>query len=69
MRPVFTIPLDPHNLQPIEAGADAFDYHGTINVPHDIANWLKLPFPAAMNRKDEPARFSSHDPLNRVKCA
>jgi hypothetical protein len=67
--PFFPLTLDPHDFQPIESGSDAFDYHGTINVPHDMTIRLKLPFPTAVNRKDEPAWLSSHDPLNGVQCA
>ncbi|GLV27607.1 hypothetical protein TomTYG75_01340 [Sphingobium sp. TomTYG75] len=67
--PFLTLTLDPHDFQPIKAGSDAFDHDRTINVPHDMATRLKLPFSAAMNRKDEAARLSAHDPLNRVKRA
>jgi hypothetical protein len=38
-------------------------------MPHHMTIRLKLPFPAAMNRKDEPARFPAHNAPHRMKRA
>lgn len=67
--PIFTFTFDPHNLQSIEARSDPFDHYRAIDVAHDMAIRLKLPFPAAMNREDEPARLPPHDALHRMKRA
>ena len=67
--PFFPLTFDPHDLQPVEAGSDPFVHHRAINVAHDVAIRLKLPFPAAMNCKDEPARFAAHDTLHGMKRA
>jgi hypothetical protein len=65
--PIFTVSLDPNNFEAVETSSDTFDHNRAINVPHDVPIRLKLPFAAAMNRKDEAARLTAHDPLNRVK--
>jgi hypothetical protein len=67
--PFFPVALDPHDFEPIEPGSDTFDHDRTINVPHDMAIRLKLPLPAAVNCKDEPARLPAHDTLDRMKRA
>jgi len=67
--PFFTLSSDSHHFQPVEACSDTFDNDRTINMPPDMPIWLKLPFPAVMNRKDEPARLAAHDTSHRVKRA
>jgi hypothetical protein len=67
--PFFPVAFNPHYFQPIEASSNTFDHDRTINVEHDMAVRLKFPFPAAMNREDEPALLPAHDPLHRMKCA
>jgi hypothetical protein len=67
--PFFAFTLDSHNLKTIEASSNTFDYDRTINVPNYMPIQLKLPFPAAMNSKNDPARLPAQDALHRVKCA
>lgn len=52
-RPLLPVAFDPHDFEPVETCSDTFDHHGAINMPHDMAVRLKLPFPAAMNRMPE----------------
>lgn len=67
--PFFTVLFDSHDLQSVEAGSDTLEHDRTVHTPHDMAIRLKLPFPAAVNHKDEPARLPAHDTLHRVKRA
>lgn len=67
--PFLAFALDSHYFQPVEACSDTFDHYRAVNVAHDMAIRLKLPFPAAMNHKDEPARLAAHDTLHGMKRA
>ncbi len=68
--PIFAVPLDPDDLQPIEAGTDAFDRHGTIEVSREAAAWFEFPFPALADGNEEPiARTAFDDAAHCVKRA
>jgi hypothetical protein len=68
--PFLPLTLDPHDFQPVEASSDAFYYDATINMPHDMAIRLKLPFSAFMDSNEEPiARPPLYDASDRVKRA
>ncbi|EPR14534.1 hypothetical protein M527_28720 [Sphingobium indicum IP26] len=67
--PLFALTLDPHDFQPIETSSDTLDHDCAIDMAQDVTVRLKLPFAAAMNREDEPARLPAHDTLHRMKRA